>query len=199
MKYDVFVDSSSGDPKLLTEQLELRLNSDMVSQSTNRGYRVQILFHRLGASGAYNLIRKVDIAAHAPKGDGQSDIEETREEVIKTLHNEKRSELVFGILNTIHEDHLVAGDHVLVFSDGLEFSDLFKWEDGKPADVARDKWNGIFMNMEDAVPNVPKLDGVIIDWYLPNRAEKMKMMIATTRVWKEFLTTRLNAKMEEHF
>jgi hypothetical protein len=192
VKFAIFVDSTSGDLELLNKQLELQLNADLVEQTTKKGYAVKVFFHRLSSTPSYvpNLVGTVEIPVNAAPGTGQQEISEKREQIAKNLKRDKASALVGGILNAIYEDGLTAGDHVLVFSDGLECCRILNWENGDPSDVTPDKWDGIFQKMEAAVPNVPVLARLHIDWYLPSREEKLDMMNASIKVWKAFFQQR---------
>lgn len=192
VKFAFLVDSTfvkgKADLELLTKQLELQLTPELVEQTTKKGYAVKVFFHRLSSTPSYaaNFVGAVEIAANSQAGSGQDEIADNRREISRNLKGDKSSALIGGILNAIYEDGLTSGDHVLVFSDGLECCKLFDWENGDPSDVSPRKWDGIFQKMEAAVPNMPEMSGINIDWYLPSREDKAEMMTATMKLWKAF-------------
>lgn len=201
IKYAVFIDSTSGDLAAVKRQLEVQLSPDIVQRHSQKGYTVRVYFHTLSGSSSYsaNFYGTVNIPAQSPTGEGQEKIARMRDDLASSLKSSSSSALAAGILGSIQEDGLTDGDHVVVFSDGLEHHrSTFSLESASPKELQDpDNWAAYFKKMEGSVPAMPALQGIQFDWYLPAQEGREEKLSTAVRIWKQFMTQR-GASFREH-
>jgi hypothetical protein len=197
-RFLVVLDYTDGVDERLKGQLANRLSADRIQEMGKMGYEVGIFFHKVTESPSYNVMGPVIIPPGSAKGAGQEQLDVMRETLLRSAKEERYSAIGTGIFNFLHEDGLHPGDHVLVFSDGIENDpNTISFEPSHPRSnkwsdplVLSDKENlaEVEARLLQATPTVPDLKGVVFDWYLPPASpERLRLMTAAILIWKDLL------------
>ena len=201
-KFMFFLDDTNGVGEDMKPFLQARITDLGIDELAKRD-NVTLYFHRLTSSFFYQSTkpRVVKIAAKSAAGAGANDINAAIEDLTQVRGKQMYSSIATGFFNALAENGVDANTRVIVISDGLEHTPETAQLDSKfltPAQVEASA-SGYIAKLQSIKP-APDFKGARIDWYLPPRTEKARLMMTVLeKIWVPLLRDEKHAQVTMHF